>query len=267
MKTPLEFWKKHISCFVALVSEYYPLNAELLQNYRLFWLWHKVSINPFINWTPALLEEHKFDIDWTWFCEHSNLPYLNQEDYLFYQKVNWDEYYWEDLSQMISVIIDIYNIEKRKINKNYYGKKLWPHHVNLISWNDYEFYDSGMINTINSKALNRILADPKTNEHILSKAYNHTIIPTNFLEQHKSILDWDTLSRVSHLYWNYELLLTFESYWDFSGLYQFNQLMEFGLKPFIDHDFIHEVLENVKARNIKPFAEFFQNSHWHFHYV
>lgn len=261
MKTPLQFWRDNLSYFVLLVSEYYPIMLHNIDKYKNFWVWNKISINPFIIWTPKLLEKYKYDLDWRWYCAHNSMPYIKQDDYQFYQSINWAEQHWSTPKEHIALVIQIYKNNRFQVFEQRYNNRNRLEHWRR-PWHEFVFTDFDIEKKVNTKELKRIAENPYGTYDYDNNPYSKTHIPKEFIDKHNKILDWSRLSYSWNLPWNFELIAQYEERWDFQILLDQLTLMEFALKPFITNEFIDDVLKNQDYKSVKFIDAYYQNSLW-----
>lgn len=266
MKTPIEFWQSKLSYFVLLASEYYPILPENLDKFKDFWIWNKISCNPFIIWTPKLLEQYKYDLDWRWYCWHNDLPYIKQDDYLFYQSINWAEQSWYTQKERIAIILGVYQKWRFPVDSKNYNRKIRPNNWRK-PWHEFIFTEFDILTEVHPKVLQQIIDNPCGDYSLDDSPYEKTHIPLEFIRKHKDILDWKRLSYSCNLPWCFELISEFEELWNYENMQEQFILMEFALRPFLTNEFIVKVLNKQQSKDIGFIDEYYLGSAWYYQII
>jgi hypothetical protein len=266
MKNPLEFWRSKLSYFVLLVSEYYPILPENLDKFKDFWVWNKISCNPFIIWTPKLIEIYKYDLDWRWYCWHNDLPYIKQDDYLFYQSINWTEQSWQTKEERITLTLELYQKWRFPVCGANYNRKI-DHHNRRTPWYEFDFTALVKITETKGSELKRIAENPNETFTYEDNPYMNTFIPKTFIAKHYKTLNWYRISNASYLPWSFEFIVKYDKYWNYSLLRLNQVLMEYALHPFLTDEFIENILQNQTTESIVFIDESYLNYHRYSHMI
>ena len=85
-----EIFEKNDSCLLlALLTEYYPLTINNIENLTEFLDWQKLSGNNVLNWSSQLLKQFEKNWDWCSISGNNSLPWSENLIVQFYNKWNW----------------------------------------------------------------------------------------------------------------------------------------------------------------------------------
>ena len=108
----IDFFIKHSAFFVDIISRYYPLNGNILEQYKVNWNWDYISQNSDINWDQQFLNQYSNEFNWYYLIANKNLPCSSD----FFEK-HFDKLDWWRLSGNKDLLLTNELIEKYKEKK------------------------------------------------------------------------------------------------------------------------------------------------------
>jgi hypothetical protein len=222
-KRIISFFQRNEKYFRDLISLSYPLTEGLLERYKSFLNWRKISSNQVLQWTEPFIEKYINELDWCNLTENTKLPWsLN-----FLEKYKtrlWGKYYGDIFCQGWLSSNEALPWSEELIEK-YKDKWDWESlsTVNNIPWSvtlieRYKNKWDWECLSFNSEILKDIEICSKFHFFVFLKSddnagWQYALWTIDDIEKNKDTLSWMHLSASSHLNWTMEILIKYKDYW------------------------------------------------------
>lgn len=216
-----EILERRSELFIGLISEYYPLNDDLIEKHIDRWYWNYLSQNESLPWSIDLIEKFKDQWKWNYLSQNKSLPW--SVEFIERFKDCWDWYY---LSSNTRLPWSIRLIENFKDKWSWHGLSTnedIPWSVELIERFKEYWHWTSLIQIRNIPLPNEII-----NKHldeiqflggqikVLKRIYNSKHI---YLDDDASYsLCNEDFKLINHEPWSIQLIEEYEEYWQWYGL-------------------------------------------------
>lgn len=166
------FWKKHISVFIAFISELYPLTKFQLLHYEEILDWNRIKSNSFIRWDDNMRTIFAARLESATEIPPRDVRVISEED-----------------GEFLPGVITLGYPEANEV----YLRAEEQTNAEQIYWKDIGFgvYE---VPEYNEDAVMLLLTKLNCTLNLGADPFNSLPIPTRFLEERKDTLQWDLLS-------------------------------------------------------------------------
>jgi len=222
-KRIISFFQRHEEYFCDLISRLYPLPEELLDRYKSFFNWRRISNNEVIHWTEPFIEKYIDELDWCNLSENIKLPW----SLTFLEKHEsrlWGEYYGDYfnegwLSQNEALPWSEELIEKYEAKWNWQSLSI----VSNIPWSiplleQYKQKWDWECLSHNPAILRDIQICAKYHFYVWivpqpNADWKFGLWTIDDIEKNKDTLSWMHLSASPTIKWTMEILIKYKDYW------------------------------------------------------
>ena len=219
----ISFLQRNEKYFCDLISLLYPLSEELLDKYKSFFNWRKISSNQVLQWNEPFIDKYIDDLDWCNLTENTKLPWsLNFLEK--YKSRLWGEYHedlfcagwlssneslpwseeliekyqekwdWERLSAVVNIPWSVLFIERYK---------------NKWDWECLS-YNSAILKDVEICSKYHFFVTLRGDD---SADWQYCLWTIDDIEKNKETLSWMHLSASSTVKWTMEILIKYRDFW------------------------------------------------------
>lgn len=204
-----EIFQSNPKILINYISQYYPLDEEMLDSFGEYWNWGFIRSNSQISWNPRLIG--KFASKWDWSWQYVGWEWDDQIIDLYKDRIDWEsvsggsKFFQKEWSEQI---LEKYKsvLKWETLSGNHFlpwSISFVERFIDLLDWDVLSSYRSVFFES-------------------RSIAYNETYDDTEkILEKFIHKWNWNVLSGNHQLNWNDSILNKFMTYWNWEKIGDF----------------------------------------------